>query len=244
MSTSTRTALITGAGQGVGLGIAKRLAAAGHRVLVNDIDADRAEAAAGEIAALGAEAVPAPFDVTDAQQTLAAVAEFGGIDVLVNNAGNAGARAVDQLTFREMPIAHWDRYLGVNLYGVLHCTKAVVDGMCERGWGRIVTISSEAGRVGLDVRVSIYGVAKAGAAHLMRHLAREIGGQGVTANTVSLGLMNNVPDEFSAKIIRSIPAGRLGTPEDVGGAVAYLASDDAAWITGQTLVLNGGSHAF
>ena len=186
--------------------------------------------------------------MSDAEQTLDAVAELesrcGGIDILVNNAGNAGTHAVDQLSFREMPVEHWDRYLRVNLYGVLHCTKAVVDGMCERGWGRIVTISSEAGRVGLDVQVSVYGVAKAGAAHLMRHLAREVGGCGVTANAISLGLMDNVPDEFAAKIIRSIPAGRLGTPDDVGGAVAFLASDDAAWITGHTLVLNGGSHAF
>lgn len=93
-------------------------------------------------------------------------------------------------------------------------------------------------------RCPLYGVAKAGAAHLMRHLAREISRHGVTANVISLGLMDNVPEEFAAKIIRSIPAGRLGTPDDVGGAVAFLASDDAAWITGHTLVLNGGSHAF
>ncbi len=248
MTTTTRTALITGAGQGMGLGIARRLAGAGARVLVNDVDPGRAEAAAAEIAGGGAEALPAPFDVTDAKQTQTAVAELdarcGGIDILVNNAGNAGTREVDQLSFRDMPIEHWDRYLRVNLYGVLHCTKAVLDGMCDRGWGRIVTISSEAGRVGLDIGVSVYGVAKAGASHLMRHLAREVSPHGVTANSISLGLMDNVPDEFTARIIPTIPARRLGTPDDVGGAVAFLASDEAAWITGQTLVLNGGSYAF
>ena len=248
MKAGDRTALITGAGQGMGLGIARRLAAAGIRVVLNDIDPGRADSAASEIARSGAEAIPAAFDITEAAEALPAIAELedrhGGIDILVNNAGNAGTHAVEQLSFREMPIEHWDRFLRVNLYGALICTKAVVDGMCDRGWGRIITISSEAGRVGLDINVSVYGVAKAGAAHLMRHLAREVGPSGVTANTVALGLMDNVPDEFAGPIIRTIPARRLGTPTDVGAAVAFLASDDAEWITGQTLVLNGGSFAF
>lgn len=248
MSSTPRTALITGSGSGMGLGVAKRLAAAGIRIVVNDIDPSLANAAAAEIVSEGGEAVASAFDVTNADATLSAVQkledELGGVDILVNNAGNAGTHAVDQLSFRDMPIDHWQRYLGVNLYGVLHCTKAVLDGMCERGWGRIITISSEAGRVGLDINVSIYGVAKAGASHLMRHLAREAGPDGVTANTVALGLMDNVPDEFAGPIIKTIPARRLGTPEDVGGAVAFLASDDAEWITGQTLVVNGGSYAF
>lgn len=248
MTASIRTALITGAGQGMGLGVAKRLAASDARVIINDIDPIRAEAAVREVADGGGDARSAVFDITNAEETVAAVEklerDLGGIDILVNNAGNAGTHAVDQLSFRDMPIEHWQRYLGVNLYGVLHCTKAVLDGMCERRWGRIITISSEAGRVGLDINVSIYGVAKAGAAHLMRHLAREVGPDGVTANTVALGLMDNVPDEFAGPIIKTIPARRLGTPADVGSAVAFLASDEAEWITGQTLAVNGGSFAF
>jgi 3-oxoacyl-[acyl-carrier protein] reductase len=248
MSSSPRTALITGSGSGMGLGVAKRLAAAGFRIAVNDIDPALANAAAAEIVGGGGEAVASAFDVTDADAARSAVQkleeELGSVDILVNNAGNAGTHAVDQLSFRDMPIEHWQRYLGVNLYGVLNATKAVLDGMCERGWGRIITISSEAGRVGLDINVSVYGVAKAGASHLMRHLAREVGPNGVTCNTVALGLMDNVPDEFAGPIIRTIPARRLGTPSDVGGAVSFLTSDDAEWITGQTLVLNGGSFAF
>jgi len=248
MSSTPRTALITGSGSGMGLGVAKRLAASGIRIIVNDIDASLAEAAVAEIATEGGEAVASAFDITDSDATVSAVqaleSDLGSVDILVNNAGNAGTHAMDQLSFREMPIDHWQRYLGVNLYGVLNCTKAVVGGMCDRGFGRIITISSEAGRVGLDINVSIYGVAKAGAAHLMRHLAREVGPDGVTCNTLALGLMDNVPDEFAGPIIKTIPARRLGTPADVGGAVAFLASDDAEWITGQTLVANGGSFSF
>lgn len=243
-----RTALVTGAGQGMGLGVARQLASGGSVVFVNDIDPQKAEQAAAEIRSTGAEALAAPFDVTDLEAVLAATqdlgARTGGIDILVNNAGNAGTEQTQMVPFKDMPPSEWSRYLDVNLYGVMHCTKAVLEGMCQRGWGRVITISSEAGRAGLDIGVSVYGVAKAGAAHLMRHLAREVGPDGVTANVVSLGLMDNVPDEFAAPIIRTIPARRLGTPADVGAAVSYLASDEAGWVTGQTLVLNGGSHAW
>ena len=247
-TSTARRALVTGAGQGVGLGVARALAADGMHVCINDLDAQRAEQAAADIVKAGGEASAVPFDVTDLDAVQAAVREIesriGGVDILVNNAGNAGASAMNQATFRDMPAAEWERYLGVNLYGVMHCTKATLDGMCDRGWGRIVTISSEAGRTGLDIGVSVYGVAKAGAAHLMRHLAREVGPQGVTANVIALGLMDNVPEEFAGPIIRTIPARRLGTPADAGAAVSYLASEDAAWVTGQTLVLNGGSFAY
>jgi NAD(P)-dependent dehydrogenase (short-subunit alcohol dehydrogenase family) len=246
-SASKRTALVTGAGQGMGLGVARRLASGGSLVLVNDIDAQKAEQAAAEIRSSGGEALAAPFDVTDYEAVLAATKEFsaqtGGIDILVNNAGNAGTQQTHMTSFKEMPPSEWNWYLSVNLYGVMHCTKVVLEGMCERGWGRVITISSEAGRAGLDIGVSVYGVAKAGAAHLMRHLAREVGPDGVTANVISLGLMDNVPDEFAGPIIRTIPARRLGTPADVGAAVSYLASEEAGWVTGQTLVLNGGAYA-
>jgi NAD(P)-dependent dehydrogenase (short-subunit alcohol dehydrogenase family) len=107
----------------------------------------------------------------------------------------------------------------------------------------VITISSEAGRAGLDINVSVYGAAKAGAAHLMRHVSREVGPFGVTANVVSLGLMNNVPPEFTDRIVKTIPARRLGSPDDVAAAVDYLISDGASWITGQTLPVNGGSYA-
>jgi len=247
MSLDQKTALITGAGQGMGLGVAQHLAAQGVQVLINDIDPARAEAAAQTIIAAGGKALAAPFDITRIDTVLAQVKqledEVGGIDILINNAGNAGTQATHQIPFKDMPPEEWDMYIGVNLYGVLNCTKAVLNGMCERGWGRIITVSSEAGRSGLDINVSIYGAAKAGAAHFMRHLAREVGPSGVTANVVSLGLMDNVPAEFAAPIIKTIPARRLGTPDDVAAAVTYLVSEEASWVTGQTLPLNGGSLA-
>ena len=244
MTTTKKTVLITGAGRGVGLSVATKLAVAGHRVLINDINPKMAEAAASAIIADGGDAMAAAFDVSQTEAALSAIkdlqAQSGGIDILINNAGNAGSVDMQQLSFRDMPIDQWNQFLGVNLYGVLNCTKAVIDGMCERGWGRVITISSEAGRQGLDINVSLYGTAKAGAAHFMRHLAREVGADGVTANSIALGLMDNVPEEFAAPLIRGIPAGRLGSGADVAHAVHYLIDEQASWVTGQTLVVNGG----
>ena len=214
MTTTKRTVLITGAGRGVGLYVATKLAAAGHQVLVNDINPQTAEAAAGAIIADGGDAVAVPFDVSQTEAALSAIkdlqAQTGGIDILINNAGNAGSVDMQQLSFRDMPIDQWNQFLGVNLYGVLNCTKAVIDGMCERGWGRVITISSEAGRQGLDINVSLYGTAKAGSAHFMRHLAREVGADGVTANSIALGLMDNVPEEFGCTFSTRYTCGTIG----------------------------------
>ncbi len=246
MSDNKRTALVSGSGQGMGLGVARSLAAQGIQVVINDIDPVKAEAAAKSIRADGGDALAFAFDVSKMDQVEAAIKELepltGGIDILVNNAGNGGTQQTVQLEFKDMPVENWDRYISVNFYGVLNCTKAVLAGMCDRGWGRVITISSEAGRVGLDINVSVYGAAKAGGAHLMRHVAKEVGKYGVTANVISLGLMNNVPAEFTAPLIKIIPARALGEPEDVAGAVDYLASDAAKWVTGQTLTVNGGVH--
>ena len=243
-----KRALVTGAGQGVGAGIAAALARQGATVAVNDLDGERAERTVAALTADGGRAVSCVFDVTDPESVDAAArhldAELGAIDVLVNNAGGAGASPIEQASFRDMPREAWPRYIDVNLYGVLHCTKAFLDAMCDRGFGRIVTISSEAGRSGLPIGVSIYGAAKAAAASFMRHLSFEVAPYGVTANSVSVGLMDNVPDEFAAPLVARHPTRRLGSPLDVGGAVAYLASDEAGWVTGQSLVVNGGYAAF
>jgi 3-oxoacyl-[acyl-carrier protein] reductase len=114
--------------------------------------------------------------------------------------------------------------------------------MCERGFGRVITISSGAGLVGIPIGVSLYGAGKGGAIAFMRHLAMELASKGITANTLALGLMNHAGDEDTTRVLaQAIPVGRLGTPEDVGAAVAFLASDEASWLTGQTIGLNGGS---
>lgn len=239
-----RVALVTGAGRSVGAGIARALAARGAAVGVNDLSEDRARPVVEEIRRGGGRAAAAPFDVTDAGAVAAGVSELeralGPVDVLVNNAGVPEGMGLAR--FREMPPSEWARYVDLNLYGVLHCTRAVLDGMCERGFGRIVTISSGAGQSGLGIGVSLYGAGKGGALAFMRHLALEVARQGVTANSLALGLMDNQQDATSlAALAATIPVGRLGTPQDVGAAVLFLASDEAGWLTGQTLGLNGGS---
>jgi 3-oxoacyl-[acyl-carrier protein] reductase len=239
-----RVALVTGAGRSVGAGIARVLAVRGAAVGVNDLDAERAAQVASEISDAGGRARPAVFDVTDRAAVAAGVeklsAALGPVDVLVNNAGVPAGMDLEK--FRELDPAEWAKYVDLNLYGVLNCTHAVVDGMCQRGFGRILTISSGAGQTGLGIGVALYGAGKAGALGFMRHLAMEVARQGVTANSLALGLMDNQQDTASvAALAASVPVGRLGTPEDVGAAVAFLASDEASWITGQTLGVNGGS---
>jgi len=242
-----RVALVTGAGQSVGAGIARSLAAQGAAVAVNDIVADRATAVATAINEAGGRAVAVPFDVTDRAAVDGGVAEavaaLGTVDVLVNNAGNAGAPGMVVSQFRDMDPEAWDRFIAVNLYGVLNCTKAVIDDMCERGWGRVITISSGAGVMGIKMGISIYGAAKSGSIGFMRHLAMEVARNGVTVNAIAPGLMGvQELTDHSLAIARSIPVGRLGAPEDIGAACVYLASEEAAWVTGQTLNVNGGDH--
>jgi NAD(P)-dependent dehydrogenase (short-subunit alcohol dehydrogenase family) len=231
-----KVALVTGAGQGVGAGIARALTTCGATVAVNDLVAARADETA---AALRGLAVPG--DVTDDDQVQSMVsrveAELGRVDILVNNAG-VPAEGAPSVRFRDMARDDWHRYLDLNLYAVLSCTRAALDGMCDRGWGRVITIISEAGRAGQPPGLSIYAAAKAGAAGFTRILAREVGRHGVTANCVSLGTIDNNP--IRDEVLRATPMRRYGTPDDVGAAVAYLASDEAGWVTGQTLPVNGG----
>jgi NAD(P)-dependent dehydrogenase (short-subunit alcohol dehydrogenase family) len=239
-----RVALVTGAGRGVGVGIAQALATQGARVAVNDLHGDRAERTAAAVRARGGTAVAVAFDVTDASAVAAGVArvraEVGPIDILVNNAGVPEGMAVAH--FRDLGADEWRRYIDLNLYGVLNCTKAVIDQMCERRFGRVITISSVAGQSGIALGISLYGAGKGGAIAFMRHLAIEVAATGVTVNTLALGLMTDVGvGAGTAQLARMIPVGRVGTPEDVGAAVVYLASDEASWMTGQTIGLNGGS---
>lgn len=243
-----KTALVTGSGSGMGQGMAAQLARQGAHVVVNDIFADKAEESAEAIRSAGGSASTSVFDVTDPEAIASSIAaadkEFGGIDILVNNVGNAGAVQMEQAHFKDSDPKNWLKFVDVNLYGVMYCTHAVLPGMCDRGWGRVISISSGAGRTGLNIGVSIYGAAKAGSINLMRHISQEVGKDGVTCNAIALGLMNTVPEEFAAPIIKSIPCGRLGTPEDAGSMVGFLASEEANWITGQVFCVDGGSAPY
>lgn len=245
-----RRALVTGAGQGVGLGIARALAEAGAAVVVNDVRAEQAAAAAEAIRAAGGKAEPLPFDVTDWSQVSSAIAG-SGVDILVNNAGNAGADGSMTLRdFVETDPADWHRYFAVNLFGVMHCTRAALPAMIANGWGRVITIVSDAGRYGTS-KVAPYAAAKAGAAGFCRSVAREVGRHSITVNCVSLSTIvtpttkrpaPQTPEEEEARRARLRPyvIRRHGTPDDVAGLVTYLASPLASWITGQTYAVNGG----
>lgn len=246
---SGRRVLITGAGQGVGRGLALAFADAGAYVFVNDLRADRAEAVVETVNGAGGAAAPAPFDVTDYAAVTAALAVLGPVDVMVNNAGNAGAHGfLTARPFAETQPADWDPFLRVNLYGVLHCTRAVLPAMIDHEWGRIITIVSDAGRTG-DPNSAAYAASKAAAAGFTRSIAVEAGRYGITANNVALGTMRTPltealwaePDSPQAKaVLRNYVIRRPGTSDDVGYLAVLLASDHGSWITGQTLPVNGG----
>ena len=241
---SGRKALVTGAGQGVGRGIACALAAQGAAIAVNDLYAERAADTVGAIQDAGGRAIAAPFDVCDydtARDGLTrAEAELGPLDILVNNAGVPPGMGVAQ--FRDTTPDQWRPYVELNTYGVMNCTHAVIDGMCERGHGRIVTISSGAGTVGIPLGITAYGAGKGGGIAFMRHLAMEIAATGVTANSIAIGMIDNHSQpEVTAHMVKGVPVGALGQPEDIAALVVYLASDEAKWMTGQTLQLNGGN---
>jgi NAD(P)-dependent dehydrogenase (short-subunit alcohol dehydrogenase family) len=238
-----RLALVTGAGQGIGAGIASNLANQGASVVVNDIVLDRAEATAETIRAAGGAAEGLAFDVTNRDQVCELLTPRG-FDIIINNAGNAGARMMEPCPFREMKPEQWAAAIDVNLHGVMNTTYAVLPGMCDRGFGRLITISSGAGVVGLGIGVAPYGAGKGGAISFMRHMAIENASFGVTANSVALGLMEmtEIHDEaLVAKLASTVPCGRLGTGDDLGPAIVWLASNEASWVTGQTIQVNGGS---
>ena len=239
-----RAALVTGAAQGIGKGIALALARQGAAVGVNDYRSDTALETVAEIEAEGGRGAAVAFDVTSYDACEGGIAELaeaiGPVDILVNNAGGT----VDgrwPTPFLETPRELWPRFVDLNLIGAVNCTRLAGEGMCERGWGRVVTISSDAARLG-SLGSSLYGAAKAGGEGLMRTLAKEWGPHGVTANSIALGLIDTVPAEYltKARAERAYAVGRVGTREDVAAGVVYLVSPEASWVTGHTLVINGG----
>lgn len=243
-----KVALVTGAGQGVGLGIAQELAEAGATVAVNDLHRERAEAAAAAINAAGGKAVAAPFDVTSLEAVRAGFAaveeQAGPLDILVNNAGIAeGAGATGP--FKDSDPSQWHRHIDLNLYGSMYCIHTALPGMVGRGWGRIVQVSSGAGSRGVP-GVSIYGASKAGIEGLVRTVAMENARTGVTLNSIALGLMDREssdgpPNDMWTSVLKSIPMGRTGKPREIGACAAWLCSEKAGWVTGQTIHVNGGT---
>lgn len=237
-----RTALITGAGQNVGAETARVLAARGLTVGVNDLFADRAERVVEEIRAAGGKAEPVVADVTDLAAVQEAFGLFGRIDVLVNNAG-IPTTGIQMKKFVDEDPATWKAFVDLNVYGPMNCTHTALPGMLERGWGRVITISSESARVG-DKLIATYAASKGAGPALMRSLAKEVGRHGITCNSLSLATQSNAGmDEGSDMVLKQLRAyavPRLGKGSDVAAAVAWLVSDEASWVTGQTIPVNGG----
>lgn len=240
---ASRVAFVTGAASGIGRAVALRLGEEGCRVAAADLDLEGAAKTARE---LGAESLAVGLDVADSASVRAAVATaeraLGPIEVLVNCAGWEKVEP-----FLESKEETWDRILAIDLRGVIACSRAVLDGMVERGSGSIVNISSDAGRVGSSGEV-VYSGAKAGVIGFSKALAREMAKHGIRVNVVCPGptdtpmmqALQEANPRLAEALVRAIPFRRLGRPEEVAAAVAFFASDEAAFVTGQTLSVSGG----
>lgn len=242
---SSRTALVTGASRGIGKAVAKLLATAGHRVIVTARNVEKLEETAGEIRAAGGEAYVIAMDLGSAESITEAIGrgakDFGRIDILVNNAGITK----DGLAVR-MKTADWDQVLKTNLTGAFVATQQVLQGMMRERWGRIVNISSVVGEMG-NAGQANYVASKAGLIGLTKALAQEVGSRNITVNAVAPGFIETdmthvLSQELKDKMVANTPLKRIGSPEDVAHAVKFLVSDEAAFITGHVLDVNGGIY--
>ncbi len=242
---TSRVALVTGGTGGIGSAIVKRLARMGHRVATNYRDAARAQAWAAGLKAEGIEVTLVPGDVGDTASSAAMVAQIaerlGPVDILVNNAG-----ITRDTTFHKMSALQWQEVINTNLNSCYNVTRPVIDGMRERKWGRIIQISSINGQKGQYGQAN-YAASKAGMHGFTISLAQENAKFGITVNTISPGyvateMVMAVPEEVRAKIAAQIPVGRLGTPEEIAYAVGFFIPEEAAWITGANLSINGGHY--
>ncbi len=244
-----RVALVTGGMGGLGEAICIKMAALGYQVVTTYSPGNtRAAEWLSSMEQHGFKFRAYPCDVAEfasAQECIDTITnEIGPVDVLVNNAG-----ITRDMTFKKMDKTNWDAVIRTNLDSVFNMTKPVCDGMTERGWGRIINISSVNGQKGAFGQTN-YSAAKAGMHGFTKALALEVARKGVTVNTISPGYIGTkmvmaIPTEvLESKIIPQIPMGRLGKPEEVAGLVAYLASDEAAFLTGANIAINGGQHMY
>jgi 3-oxoacyl-[acyl-carrier protein] reductase len=243
MPLTGKVALVTGASQGIGRICALRLAKDGAALAVAARNQEKLNELVSEIAAAGGKAVAFALDVADEEQVKtavkAAIAQLGKIDILVNNAGITR----DQLVMR-MKRADWDAVLQTNLTSAYLCIQSVIPSMLKQRWGRIINITSVFGQMGQAGQAN-YAASKAGLIGLTMAIAREVGSRNITCNAIAPGFIETamtaaLGDEFKQTAVKQIPLGRVGSPDDVAGGVAFLASDDAAYITGHVLNVNGG----
>jgi 3-oxoacyl-[acyl-carrier protein] reductase len=243
MSNEPKVAIVTGAAQGIGKAIAFRLAQAGYQVVISDILIDAAQAVVKELEQQGFKALAVKTDVANSENVknlmTTTIDAFGSIDVLVNNAGITR----DNLSMR-MTEADWDVVLDINLKGSFLCAQAASKYMMKQKYGRIVNIASVSGLLGTAGQAN-YASSKAGVVALTKALARELASRNITVNAVAPGFIltemtGKLPDKVKEEYLTQIPLGRAGTPDDVANAVKFLISEDAAYITGITIVVSGG----
>ena len=235
-----QVSLVTGSSRGIGRATARAMAEAGATVVINGRNPDALAEAAQDIRRTGAKVSPYPFDVSNSEAVEHSVAQiietFGTIDILVNNAG-----IFSTTPFLEISENLWDRTLAVNLKGVFNCCRFVIPQMVKQNYGRIVNVSSMAGKHGGYLPVAHYAASKAGVESLTRALAREFAPSGININVVCPGVIQTDMAEGQAEEKqRLIPLGRLGTPEEVARATVFLVGPDSSYITGETLDVNGG----
>ena len=242
MNLTDKVAIVTGSGRGIGRAIALKLAEDGAAIVINDIS-NAAEDVAAEIQAAGGQSRAVIADISSADEVNrmveATMEAFGRIDILVNNAGIAR----DQLLLR-MSEEEWDSVLKIDLKSVFLCTKAVARPMMKQRWGRIISISSIVGLIGNPGQVN-YAAAKAGIVGFTMSVAREMASRGITANAIAPGFIDTemtqkLTGQQRQELMANIPLGRLGSPEDVASVACFLASEDAGYITGQVLTVDGG----
>ncbi len=242
MDLSNKVALVTGSGRGIGRAIALKLAEVGATIMVNDVS-ETAEAVAEEIKAMNQQSFAVLADVSSSEDVArlveTTISTCGKIDILVNNAGIAR----DQLVMR-MSEEDWDRVISVNLKSVFLCSRAVLRPMLKQRWGRIISIASIIGIVGNPGQAN-YASAKAGIIGFTRTIAKEVASRGITANAIAPGFIDtemtqHLAENYRQELMKRIPLGYLGSPRDVAEAVAFLASEEARYITGQVLSVDGG----
>jgi len=240
-----RVAFVTGASRGIGRAIALTLCRANFDIVVASPEIERNEQVADEIRSCAGEAMTLNLDVTSPESVKEGFArtlrEKTRIDVLVNNAGVTR----DGLAMRMKP-ADWDLVLNINLNGAFRCIQAVLPGMMRNRWGRVINISSVVGQAGAAGQAN-YAASKAGLIGLTKALAQEMASRGVTVNAIAPGYIETdmtkvLPEDVRAKILAQVPMGRIGQPEDIAHAVKFLAGEDASYITGQVLAVNGGMY--